>query len=86
MELRSTINDSYTIAIGKRVESNCLSINFLNKTTSNPVSINGVIIAAGEQFRVTQTSGFIDTTTYDVVFQSGAGTNELVVSRILVVK
>jgi hypothetical protein len=86
MELRSTINDSYTIAIGKRVESNCLSINFLNKTTSNPVAINGVIIAAGEQFRVTQTSGFIDTTTYDIQFQAGAGVNEVVISRILVVK
>ena len=32
MELRSTISDSYTIAIGKRVDSKCLSINFLNKT------------------------------------------------------
>ena len=86
MELRSTINDSYTIAIGKRVDSNCLSIDFINKTTSNPVSINGIIIAAGDQFRVTQISGFIDTTTYDVVFQAGAGVNELVVSRILIVK
>lgn len=86
MELRSTINDSYTIAIGKRVDSNCLSINFLNKTTSNPVSINGVIIAAGEQFRVTQTSGFIDTTTYTIQFQAGAGVNEVVISRILIVK
>lgn len=86
MELRSTINDSYTIAIGKRVDSNCLSINFLNKTTSNPVAINGVIIAAGEQFKVTQTSGFIDTTTYDLVFQAGAGVNEVVISRILIVK
>jgi hypothetical protein len=86
MELRSTISDSYTIAIGKRVDSNCLSINFLNKTTSNPVAINGVIIAAGEQYRITQTSGFIDTTTYDIVFQAGAGVNEVVISRILIVK
>lgn len=86
MELRSTKSDSYTIATGKRVDSNCLSINFLNKTTSNPVAINGVIIAAGEQYRVTQTSGFIDTTTYDIIFQARAGVNEVVISRILIVK
>jgi len=86
MELTSTINDSFTLSIAKRVESNCLAIDFINKTTSNPVAINGVIIAAGDQFKVTQLSGFIDTTKYDIVFQGGAGTNELIVSRILIVK
>ena len=86
MELIKTINEVYTFGRGQRIESNCIAITFINKSTSNTAMINGVQIAAGEQYKVDQQSGFLDTTIYDVIFLAGAGVNEIAVTRIIIVK
>ena len=84
MALTQTLNDTYTLNKNKLVESNCVAITFLVKSTSNDALINGILVAAGDQLKVDQSFGYIDSTWYDVVFQSGAGSNELIVSRILI--
>jgi hypothetical protein len=86
MELTKTINEAYTFGKARQIESNCIAITFINKSTSNTAMINGIQIAAGEQYKVDQQSGFLDTTIYDVIFLAGAGVNEIAVSRILIVR
>jgi len=86
MHLIKTQNQVTTIGRGMPIESNCIAITFLNKTTSNSVLINGILVIAGEQYKVEQSSGYFDTTKYDVMFLSGLGVNELVISKIVIVK
>jgi hypothetical protein len=86
MHLIKTQNQVTTIGRGMAIESNCIAITFLNKTTSNSVVVNGVLVIAGEQYKVEQSSGYFDTTKYDVIFLSGLGVNELVISKIVIVK
>ena len=76
-----TITDFKSVSKGQQVESNCLSISFVNKGT-NACNINGLELAQGESFAVDQTSGCLDRTKYQVSF-TGIGTNALQVTRIL---
>lgn len=62
----------------------CFAINFFRPLTStNPVSVNGIPLEAGQNLSIRQNVGDIDTTFYEVVFSSGGGNNELYVTRIL---
>lgn len=81
MEYIKTINEVYVIGKGQRIESNCFSICFINAVASSTATINGVTLLAGEQYKVTQTYGCIDTTQYDIAF-NGAGVPQVTISRI----
>jgi hypothetical protein len=78
---------TYTITefFGKNnfIVSNCFSISFTRPLGSNPVYVNGLPIADGQTFSVNQNVGDIDTSSYEIVFGSGAGDNELYVVRIV---
>ena len=76
-----TLTDFKSFSKGQIIESNCLSISFVNKGT-NDVNINGLVLTQGESFAVDQSSGCLDRTKYQISF-SGIGTNDLQVSRIL---
>ena len=65
----------------KMQESDCIAIAFFRPTTSNPVSVNGLPIEAGQTFRVEQNVGDIDRTQYEIIFSTGTATNELYVMR-----
>ncbi len=61
----------------------CYAITFFRPTTSNPVNVSGFNIEAGQSLSIQQNVGDEDHTMYDIVFYSGASTNELFVTRIL---
>jgi hypothetical protein len=64
----------------------CYAITFFRPLVSNPVSINGVPLEAGQSFSVKQNVGDEDWTTYEVVFYTGTDTNECYVSRVLPIR
>jgi hypothetical protein len=61
----------------------CFSISFFRPITSNPVRVNGVPLEAGQTMSINQNVGDADHSTYEVVFGSGAATNEMYISRIM---
>jgi hypothetical protein len=65
--------------------SDCIAIAFFRPTTSNAVSVNGIPIEAGQTFSISQNVGDFDISQYEIVFTSGASTNELYVIRTLIV-
>ena len=65
--------------------SDCIAIAFFRPTSgSNPGWINGIPIEAGQTLSVSQTTGDIDKTQYEVTFGTGAGANEVYVLRTLI--
>jgi len=67
----------------KSITSDCFSIAFFRPSTSNPVSINGLPLEAGQTLSIEQSVGQIDRSHYDIVFGAGADTNELHIIRII---
>lgn len=65
----------------KMQESNCIAIAFFRPTTSNPVSVNGLPLEAGQTLRIEQNVGDIDRSQYEIIFTDGASTNECYVMR-----
>ena len=76
-----SITDFQNISSTKMVQSNCMSISFINKGTST-VTINGLELTANETIEVSQPNTFIDRTQYQVSFAAG-GSNNCLVIRIL---
>jgi uncharacterized protein YfaP (DUF2135 family) len=61
----------------------CFAITFIRPTGSNPVMVNGYLLADGQSLQIQQNVGDTDQSTYDVVFYSGAGTNDLTIIKIM---
>ena len=61
----------------------CLAIAFFRPTASNPVIVSGFPIEAGQTLSIGQNVGDTDHSKYNIVFQSGASTNELYVTKIM---
>ena len=76
-----SITDFENISSTKMVQSNCMSISFINKGTST-VTINGLELTANETIEVSQPNSFIDRTQYQLSFAAG-GANNVLVIRIL---
>ena len=76
-----SITDFENISSTKMVQSNCMSISFINKGTST-VTINGLELTANETIEVSQPNTFIDRTQYQLSFAAG-GTKNCLVIRIL---
>tara|TARA_B110000503_G_scaffold56831_1_gene90976 strand:+ start:831 stop:1115 length:285 start_codon:yes stop_codon:yes gene_type:complete len=76
-----SITDFENISSTKMVQSNCMSISFINKGTST-VTINGLELTSSETIEVAQPNSFIDRTQYQVSFATG-GQNNILVIRIL---
>jgi len=68
----------------KMQESDCIAIAFFRPTTSNPVSVNGLPLEAGQTLRIEQNVGDIDRTQYEIIFSTGASTNECYVMRTVI--
>lgn len=64
----------------------CYGISFFRPSTSNPVSVNGIPLEAGQTLSVKQNVGDEDQTTYEIVFYTGTASNEMYVSRIVPLK
>ena len=76
-----SITDFQNISTTKIVQSNCMSITFVNKGDTT-VTVNGLVLQANETIEVAQPNTFIDRTQYQVSFGAGASKNCLVI-RIL---
>ena len=61
----------------------CYAITFIRPTGSNPVMVNGYLLTEGQALQIQQNVGDTDQSTYDVVFYSGAGTNDLTIIKIM---
>lgn len=76
-----SITDFQNISSTKMVQSNCMSITFINKGDTT-VTVNGLILAVSESIEIAQPNNFIDRSQYQVSFGEGAVKNLLVI-RIL---
>lgn len=67
----------------QQIESNCLSIEFVNKGTDTAY-INGFPLLENQSQVVTPPDGYIDRSKYELRFENGVGlTQSLFVMRIL---
>ena len=64
----------------------CYGITFFRPSTSNPVSVNGVPLEAGQSYSIKQNVGDEDWTTYEIVFYTGTDSNEMYVSRVMPIR
>jgi len=77
-----SITDFANISSSKMVQSNCMSISFINKG-SNTVNVNGLKLAANDTIEIAQPNTFIDRTQYQVSFDADGTTSNCLVIRIL---
>jgi len=77
-----SITDFTNISKTTNVQSNCMSITFINKG-SNTVNVNGLKLATDETIEVAQPNTFIDRTQYQVSFDSDGSASNCLVIRIL---
>lgn len=80
--MKLTISESEFVGKSKQVQSNCAAISFYRPVGSNPVNVLGIPVPAGGILEFSQNEDCLDTSLYDVVFGTGAGTNECYVIRI----
>jgi hypothetical protein len=79
-----TSTQSIYVAKSQVIEGQgAFAISFFRPTTSNAVRVNGIPIEAGQTFSIGQNVGDADFSQYEIVFTSGANTNELYVTRIM---
>ena len=64
----------------------CYAISFFRPSTSNPVQINGIPLEAGQTLSIKQNVGDEDWSVYEIVFYSGASTNEMYVTKIMPIR
>ena len=77
-----TISDFENLTKPKMIQSNCLSIKFVNN--GNKVAkINGVKLVTNETLEIRQQSGMIDRTQYQLTFANAEGDPDVDVIRIL---
>lgn len=79
----NTITETMFIGEATMVTSDCTAIAFNRPIGSNPVNINGFPLTAGQTLRISQNTGEVDRTQYQVFFSAGAGDNECYVFRTL---
>jgi aerobic-type carbon monoxide dehydrogenase small subunit (CoxS/CutS family) len=77
-----SITDFDNVSTSKMVQSNCMSITFINKGDT-VVTVNSLELAVNEKIEIVQLSAFIDRTQYQVSFASGGVNNNCVVIRTL---
>ena len=77
-----SITDFQNIESGRMLQSNCLSIKFVNNGNRRAV-INGYTLRTNETLEIRQQSGFIDRTQYQISFVNEAGNPDVDVIRIL---
>ena len=77
-----SITDFNNVSTSTMVQSNCMSITFINKGDT-VVTINSLRLAVNETIEISQPNTFIDRTQYQVSFASGGVNNNCLVIRIL---
>lgn len=76
------LTDFVNITSSTMVQSNCMSVTFINKGT-NTVNVNGLKLATDETIEISQPNTFIDRTQYQVTFDADGAESNCLVIRIL---
>jgi hypothetical protein len=82
----NTITETQYVGEATMITSNCIAIAFNRPIGSNPVNVNGYPLQEGQTFRVSQNTGDIDRTQYQIYFGSGTGSDECYVFRTLILE
>lgn len=79
----NTTTEIQYIGEATMLTSDCIAIAFNRPTGSNPVNVNGYPLADGQTLTISQNTGDIDRSQYQLYFGAGAGANECYVFRTL---
>lgn len=77
-----SITDFENIEKAKMIQSNCLSIKFVNNGNKT-ANVNGIELGQNDVLEIRQQNGFIDRTQYQVSFKNEEGDPDLDIIRIL---
>jgi len=80
---RTTTENIYYGRSQQITADGCYAISFFRPSTSNPVNVAGIPLEAGQTLSIKQNVGDEDRSTYDIVFYSGAGSNDLTIIKIM---
>ena len=79
-----TRTEVLSYAKAQQIEADgCYAITFIRPTGSNPVMVNGFLLADGQALQIQQNVGDEDRSTYDIVFYTGTGENDLTIIKIM---
>lgn len=84
MNFIKTYNKTEFVSKNGTYTSNCISIQFYVPSGANPVFVNGILIPTGGTYTVQLDYPYIDSTQYEVNFQTGGSGNQLFITRIFV--
>jgi hypothetical protein len=80
---RTTTENIYYGKSQQITADGCYAISFFRPSTSNPVNVAGIPLEAGQTLSIKQNVGDEDYSTYEIVFGTGAFTNEMYVTKIM---
>jgi hypothetical protein len=80
----NTITETMYVGEATMITSDCIAIAFNRPIGSNPVNVNGYPLQEGQTFRVSQNTGDIDRSQYQIYFGTGTGSDECYVFRTLI--
>lgn len=75
------ITNTYAKSTG--IDSDCISIMFHRPANSRAFSVNGIPVPDGETLTISQNKGDLDTTKYQILFESGVAAAQCVVAKIV---
>jgi hypothetical protein len=80
----NTITETMYVGEATMITSDCIAIAFNRPIGSNPVNVNGYPLQAGQTLRISQNTGDIDRSQYQIYFGTGTGNDECYVFRTLI--
>ena len=80
----NTITETMYVGEATMITSDCIAIAFNRPIGSNPVNVNGYPLQAGQTLRISQNTGDIDRSQYQIYFGGGTGADECYVFRTLI--
>jgi hypothetical protein len=80
----NTITETMYVGEATMITSDCIAIAFNRPIGSNPVNVNGYPLQEGQTLRISQNTGDIDRSQYQIYFGTGTGADECYVFRTLI--
>jgi hypothetical protein len=77
------VTEIKTYFVSTTITSYCVGITFQVPEGGNPCRVNGYSIPAGGSLEITQSTNNLDVSKYRLVFESGSGSDEVNVIRLV---
>lgn len=81
----NTTTEIQSVGEATMITSDCIAIAFNRPIGSNPVNVNGYPLQPGQTLRISQNTGDIDRSQYQVYFGTGTGSDECYVFRTIII-